>query len=178
MASNPLNNTTLLAVGITMAILTTTIFAIRMYLGVVKQRRFSFEDGWLIAAWAVFIVVTVLYCNAGEVIFRLQALEAGELALYPTVADDGLLVQKTFFVTTSGLWICLWLVKASLLSLYKRLINNVKVYLILWWVVVVICVVVCYPQPYSSTRISRQPLTSMYRPSQAPSHRQCYPAQA
>jgi hypothetical protein len=116
-----------------------------MYLGVAKQRRFSWEDGWLIAAWAVFVVITVLYLNIGPTIFRLEALAAGEIPLYPEVSDDGLSVQKTFFVTTSGLWICLWLIKASLLSLYKRLVGTVKSYLIAWWIVVGICVVVSLP---------------------------------
>lgn len=126
-----------------MAILTTAIFGLRTYLGVVKKRQFAWEDGWLIAAWAVFIAVTTLYLNAGATIFRLQALASGQIDVYPTVADDGLKLQKTFFVTTSGLWICLWLVKASLLSLYKRLMDNLKLYIILWWVVVGICVIVC-----------------------------------
>jgi hypothetical protein len=142
MAPTRINNTALMATGISLAVLTTAVFSARMYLGIVKQRRFSWEDGWLIAAWAVFIAITSLYLNIGPVIFRIEALAAGDIPLYPTVADDSLALQKTFFVTTSGLWICLWLVKASLLSLYKRLVGSVRSYLIAWWIVVVICVVV------------------------------------
>lgn len=136
------NNTALRATGITLLLLTTSIFSARMYLGIVKQRRFSWEDGWLIAAWAVFVVITSLYLNIGETIFRIEALAAGKIPMYPTVADDSLNLQRTFFVTTSGLWVCLWLVKASLLSLYKRLLGSVKAYLIAWWAVVAICVIV------------------------------------
>jgi hypothetical protein len=142
MAANNLTFPSLLATGITMLVLTTAVFIARMYLGIVKQRRFSPEDGWLIASWVVFVVVTSLYINAGPVIFRIQDLTEGLIPMYPEILDDSLVLQKTFFVTTSGLWICLWLVKASLLSLYKRLMDNVRVYLILWWIVVVICVLV------------------------------------
>lgn len=142
MAGHSFSNATLLATGIAMIVLTTVVFGARMYLGVVKQRRFSWEDGWLIAAWVVFVVITALYLNAGPIIFRLQAVAAGELAPYPTILDDSLVLQKTFFVTTSGLWICLWLIKASLLSLYRRLMSNLRLYTILWWVVVGICVIV------------------------------------
>lgn len=137
-----LSQESLLATGIFMIILTTIIFAARMYLGAIKKRQFVWEDGWLIAAWVVFIVVTALYLNAGPVIFRFEAIASGDLAPYPTVLDDSLKLQKTFFVSTSGLWICLWLVKASLLTLYKRLMSNLRAYIIMWWIVVVICVVV------------------------------------
>lgn len=134
-----------MATGITMSILTTIVFGAHMYLACFKQRKFSWEDGWLVAAYVVFIVITGLYLNAAEVIFRLEGLADGTTQLYEPekMAADGLHIQKTFFVTTSGLWICLWLIKASLLSLYKRLMNNLRLYLILWWIVVVICVIVC-----------------------------------
>lgn len=133
-----------MATGIAMAILTTTVFGSHMYLACIKQRKFAWEDGWLAAAYVVFIVITALYLNAATVIFRMEGLVAGTVPPYEPekMAGDGLHVQKTFFVTTSGLWICLWLIKASLLSLYKRLMNNLRLYLILWWVVVVICVLV------------------------------------
>ncbi|KAG7145040.1 hypothetical protein HYQ46_006211 [Verticillium longisporum] len=52
----------------------------------------------------------------------------------------GLRIQKTFFVTTSGLWISLWLVKGSLLAVYKRLMVNLRLFTILWWVTVGICI--------------------------------------
>lgn len=142
MPSTRINNTALLATGISLMVLTTAVFGARMYLGIVKQRRFSWEDGWLIAAWAVFVAITSLYLNIGPVIFRVEALGAGEIPMYPTILDDSLALQKTFFVTTSGLWICLWLIKASLLSLYKRLVGTVRAYLIAWWIVVIICIVV------------------------------------
>lgn len=148
MAPGSFTNTTLLAVGVAMAILTTAVFGTRSYLGIVKKRQFMWEDGWLIASWVVFMAVTILYLNAGATIFRLQALAAGEIDPYPTVGDDGLKLQKTFFVTTSGLWICLWLVKASLLSLYRRLISNLKLYIIMWWIVVAICLIVRYPASF------------------------------
>lgn len=142
--SSTLTVTALMGTGIAMSIFTTAVFGAHMYLACIKQRKFGWEDGWLTAAYVVFIVITGLYLNAGEVIFRLEGLATGLVEPYEPekMAADGLHIQKTFFVTTSGLWICLWLVKASLLSLYKRLMNNLRLYLIMWWIVVAICVIV------------------------------------
>jgi hypothetical protein len=180
MAPSQLDNTALLATGIIMVVLTTAIFGTRMFYGVIKQRRFSWEDGWLIAAWIVFVVITSLYLNAGPVIFRLQAVAAGEIPLYATIPEDSLVLQKTFFVTTSGLWICLWLIKASLLSLYKRLFANLRWYLVLWWIVVVICVLVRSTLGngiyLSNSRSIGSHSNDRLLP--APSHRQCYHVRA
>lgn len=139
----------LMGTGISLAIFVTFVYGAHMYLACIKGRKFAWEDGWLTAAYVVFIVITALYLNASDVIFRLEGLSTGQVLPYEPekMAADGLKVQKTFFVTTSGLWICLWLIKASLLSLYKRLMSNLRLYIILWWTVVVICVVVCSVEP-------------------------------
>jgi hypothetical protein len=142
MSTNSLSNTALQATGIVTAIATGLIFGSRLVMGMLERRAFSWEDGWLAAAFVVFMVITSLYLSAGPVIFRLEDLAAGRIDLYPEVMDDSLTIQKTFFVTTSGLWISLWLVKVSLLTVYKRLMTNVRLFTILWWATLVICIVV------------------------------------
>ncbi|KAI6778064.1 uncharacterized protein J7T54_007672 [Emericellopsis cladophorae] len=136
-----LDNTKLMVTGIIMSVLASLIFFTHVYLAVIRKRTFSWEDGWLTAAWLVFIAVTSLYLNAGPIIFRLQDVSEGKIEPYATVMDDSLVVQKAFFVVPSVLWICLWLIKASLLCLYKRLMAGLKTYIIFWWIVVFICVV-------------------------------------
>ncbi|KAH6670232.1 hypothetical protein EV126DRAFT_435954 [Verticillium dahliae] len=140
MSSNTLDNTALLATGICMVILTSAVFGFRLAISLLERRQLAWEDGFLSAAYIVFLVISILYMLAGPTIFRLEDLAAGRIPMYPTIMDDSLRIQKTFFVTTSGLWISLWLVKASLLAVYKRLMVNLRLFTILWWVTVGICI--------------------------------------
>lgn len=129
--------------GITMVILASAIFGARTYLGIIKRRLFSWEDGWLIAAYVFFLATATMYLYLTPYIFRLQHLSEGRILPYPTILDDVVLCRSTFFFTSIGLSVCLWSVKASLLSLYKRLLQGAApIFLILWWVVVTICVLV------------------------------------
>jgi hypothetical protein len=75
--------------------------------------------------------------------FRLLAVQEGRLAPYPSMGEDALDAQKTFFFTSPGLWFTLWSVKFSLLAFYKKMMVNVSLYTKLWWVVLAYCVVVC-----------------------------------
>ncbi|KAG7116484.1 hypothetical protein HYQ44_007103 [Verticillium longisporum] len=140
MSSNTLDNTALLATGICMVILTSAVFGFRLAISLLERRQLAWEDGFLIAAYIVFLVISILYMLAGPTIFRLEDLAAGRIPMYATILDDSLRIQKTFFVTTSGLWISLWLVKGSLLAVYKRLMVNLRLFTILWWVTVGICI--------------------------------------
>ncbi|EEY16474.1 conserved hypothetical protein [Verticillium alfalfae VaMs.102] len=113
MSSNTLDNTALLATGICMVTLTSAVFGFRLATSLLERRHLAWEDGFLIAA--------------------LEDLAAGRIPMYATILEDSLRIQKTFFVTTSGLWISLWLVKGSLLAVYKRLMVNLRLFTILWW---------------------------------------------
>lgn len=146
MSTNSLTPKSLHATGIAMAVISSTVFAVRMYLGFVKRRRVSWEDGFLIVAWTFFFAVTVMYLQATSLIFRIEALATGKVtpANYPgDLAADTLRIQITFFITTIGLWLCLWCVKASLMTLYKRLMANLQPWITCWWIVVVVCLLVC-----------------------------------
>ncbi|KAM0596389.1 hypothetical protein ACHAPN_004449 [Verticillium nonalfalfae] len=140
MSSNTLDNTALLATGICMVTLTSAVFGFRLATSLLERRHLAWEDGFLIAAYIVFLVISILYMLAGPTIFRLEDLAAGRIPMYATILEDSLRIQKTFFVTTSGLWISLWLVKGSLLAVYKRLMVNLRLFTILWWVTVGICI--------------------------------------
>ena len=142
MAGNYVTETSVRATGISMIILTSLIAGIRILLAIDQQRRFSWDDGWLLAAYIFFLAISILYIVAAHTMFKLTKVANGDLALYPTVADDGLFIQKVFFVTTSGLWFCLWSVKFSLMAVYKRLMKNLPHKIRLWWAVVIFCVLV------------------------------------
>jgi hypothetical protein len=135
-SSNYVTPTSLRATGIAMMILASLLAAARLIVSIIRPKKFQWEDGWLLAAYTFFMTIAILYQIVAPAMFRLEALGKGEIEPYPTIAKDGLFVQKIFFVVTSGLWFTLWCVKASLLALYKRLMVGVKSYIIMWWIVV------------------------------------------
>ena len=145
MASDAVTATSLRVAGITLIVITTLIAGARFTIAFSRLKQFSWDDGFLIAAYVFFLAVSILYLVATPTMFRLQALEEGKIKLYPTVSSDGLFVQKIFFVTTSGLWFTLWCVKFSLLALYRRMMNGLPRYIRIWWFVVVFCFVVSAP---------------------------------
>lgn len=144
MAGNYVTPTSIRATGITMLVLTTLIAGLRLFLAIHQQKGFHWDDGWLLVAYAIFVVITSLYLNVIPVMFKLDALGKGEIEPYPTVADDGLFLQKTFFVVTSGLWLCLWSVKFSLMAVYKKLMKGLPRYIMVWWMVIGFCLIVSH----------------------------------
>lgn len=139
-----IDQTALQAVGITMIVLASIVFIARAYLGIVKRRVFAWEDGWLVAGYVFFVTTASLYIYLAPYIFKLQHLGEGRIPMYPTFLDDVLLCRSTFFFTSIGLPLCLWSIKASLLSLYKRLLEGgAQIFQILWWIVVCIALLVC-----------------------------------
>ncbi len=145
--------TSLKATGYTLIAVTTVIAGVRLTMAISRPKKFGWDDFWLLLAYIFFLVVSILYLVATPVMFRLEALAAGKIKMYPTVADDGLFIQKVFFVTTSGLWFTLWSVKFSLMALYKRLMDGLKFYIRIWWAVIIISFIVCALVTVTSWRI-------------------------
>lgn len=144
MAGNYVTQASVMATGITMVVLSSLIAGLRLFLSMSEQRKFQWEDGWLVAAYVFFLVLSILYLVATPTMFRVAKVASGDMEPYPSIAEDGLFIQKTFFVTTSGLWLCLWAVKLSLMAVYKRLMAGLKHYIRIWWAVIVFCLVVCH----------------------------------
>lgn len=138
--------TTIKATGIALIVLTSLVVVVRFVGSVRRFKDLKAEDYFLIVGYIFFLELSIVYIYIAPVIFRLAALSAGEIPLYPTVMQDSVQLQIVFFVTTSSLWICLWMIKFSLLSMYKRLLVG-KQYLIAWWAIVVSCILVWRPGP-------------------------------
>jgi hypothetical protein len=132
---------TIKATGIALIVLTSLVVLVRFIGSVRRPKELKAEDYLLVIGYIFFLELSILYIYIAPVIFRLAALSAGTIAPYPTVMDDSVKLQIVFFVTTSSLWICLWMVKFSLLSMYKRLLVG-KQYLLAWWAIVILCILV------------------------------------
>src|ERR1700754_5226227 len=102
--SNYVTPASLRATGIAMMILASLVAAARLIVSIIRPKKFQWEDGWLLAAYAFFMTIAIMYQIVAPTMFRLEALSRGEIEPYPTIAKDTLFLQKIFFVVTSGLW--------------------------------------------------------------------------
>ncbi|KAJ5589360.1 hypothetical protein N7537_012038 [Penicillium hordei] len=130
---------TIKGTGIALIVLTSLVVGTRFVGSIRSFKDLQAEDYLLIVAYIFFLELSILYIYISPVIFRIAAVSAGKIAPYATISEDGLRLQTVFFVTTSSLWLCLWMVKFSLLAMYKRLLVGKK-YLIAWWVIMGFCV--------------------------------------
>ena len=118
-------------------------FAItRIGIRITRPKALAAEDALVLLAYLTFLVSTTLYIKISANIFRVSAVINGTTLPYPELPQDAMEQIRTFFATTLLFWCTLWLVKASLLSLYWRLLQPSRLYRKFWWAVVVFCAVV------------------------------------
>jgi hypothetical protein len=152
---------TIKGTGIALIVLTSLVVGTRFVGSIRSFKDLQAEDYLLIVAYIFFLELSILYIYISPVIFRIAAVSAGKIAPYATISEDGLRLQTVFFVTTSSLWLCLWMVKFSLLAMYKRLLVGKK-YLIAWWVIMGFCVLVWISRLSASLQITDQALLSLF----------------
>ncbi|CAL5866155.1 uncharacterized protein PFLUO_LOCUS362 [Penicillium psychrofluorescens] len=118
---------------------TSLVVAVRLAGSIRQVKDIKAEDFLILIAYALFLELAILYIIITPVIFRLAALESGLIPMYAGVEHDTLQIQIFFFVTTSSLWLCLWMVKFSLLSMYKRFLSG-RAYITAWWLIFGFCI--------------------------------------
>lgn len=91
--------------------------------------------------------------------YRVTNAIEGVTQVYPTIIKDSLFMIKIFFANTLLLWFTLWAVKFSFLALYRKLFSGIKVYMHLWWGVVVFALIVSVPDDWVAHSIK---LTATY----------------
>lgn len=128
-------------VGYTLIAVTSLVVIARYAASIRRFRDFKAEDYLLLVAYAFFLELSVLYIVISPVLYRLAALENGAIPVYPTVSQDGVQMQIFVFVCTTSLWMCLWMIKFSLLSIYKRFLTG-KAYYVAWWTIMALCILV------------------------------------
>jgi hypothetical protein len=72
------------------------------------------------------------------------------------MAEDTVIISNMIFVAPRMFWATLWCIKLSLLLLYRRsLVGLHKIYIVVRWVVVGLCLLVsCHPRFVHSSRRS------------------------
>lgn len=100
-----------------------------------KTRRLPLqaEDLWMYAALISFVLTCALYLATIPTLFNVSAIEAGEMAPYPSLEADLVVMLKEFFVVQFFFWLTLWAVKWSLLFMFKRITEGLPLYNRIWW---------------------------------------------
>ncbi|KAJ5576441.1 hypothetical protein N7535_003367 [Penicillium sp. DV-2018c] len=130
---------TIKGTGIALIVLTSIVVGIRFIGSIRSIADLKAEDCLLCVAYLFFLTLSILYIYIAPVIFRLAAAKTEPTPLYTTFMEDARKLQITFFVTTSSLWLTLWMTKFSLLAMYKRLLVG-KQYLLAWWIITGGCI--------------------------------------
>ena len=151
---------TIKGAGIALIVLTSLVVGTR-FAGLIRSPKdLKAEDYLLIVAYIFFLELSILYIYISPTIFRLAAVGTGTIPPYATISEDVLRLQTVFFVTTSSLWLCLWMVKFSLMAMYKRLLVG-KSYIIAWWTITGFCVLVCISRRSANIKITDRIIISL-----------------
>ncbi|KAF9894027.1 hypothetical protein FE257_008999 [Aspergillus nanangensis] len=119
--------------------LTTLVVIARFSTSLSRLKELKAEDYLLALAYAIFLVLAILYIIIAPTLFKIKAVQLGQTPPYATLMEDSFKLQAFFFFTTGSLWLCLWMIKFSLLAMYKRLLNG-RAYFIAWWGLLGFCI--------------------------------------
>lgn len=134
-----------------MVAMTSAVFAVRVALQAWRRKAVEAQDILLFIAFLAYLAFAILYIVITPIFFKIQALQAGLVAPWPTMMTDIRFASKVMWQSGMEYWTCLWFVKLSLLVLYKKLLVGMpKVYLWTWWGTLIFCIVVSKGSLYNS----------------------------
>ena len=108
-----------------------------------NRKAMLVQDYMLYAAYACFLAMSICYLVIIPTIYKIGRVKNGLMAPWNTMAEDVVIYIRIMFFTTVFFWLSLWLVKLSLLALYKKLLTGLPlVYVRLWWAVFIFCLTV------------------------------------
>jgi hypothetical protein len=143
--SNYVTASQVTSTGYTMIALTSVFAFSRFGARYYKQSGFQLEDFFVLLSWACFIALSIMYILVTPVMYKISAATTGQ-KVYDSLEEldtDALFEIKIFFTNTILLWVVLWSVKLSLLTLYRRLFNGLPAQIRWWWAVMAFTLVVC-----------------------------------
>ncbi|EAU31475.1 predicted protein [Aspergillus terreus NIH2624] len=139
MAGSNVTSETIRGSGYALIVLTTLIVITRFGTTLSRIKELKAEDYLLAFAYLLFLVLAILYIIIAPTLYKIKAVQLQLIQPYPELPEDSLKLQIFFFFATGSLWLCLWMVKFSLLAMYKRLLNG-RVYFIAWWALLGFCI--------------------------------------
>ena len=139
------------AVTYAMVVLASLFIVARAGIQVSKRKAMQLQDYLLYIAYLFFIVMAICYLVIIPKVYMIGRVSNGSMTPWATMAADVVMYIRVMFITTMLFWLALWLVKFSLLALYKKLMTGLPtVYVKLWWAVFIFCLIVSthYPLCY------------------------------
>jgi len=120
-----------------MVVLTTFVFLSRAVVRFRRPHQVAAADYILLLAYIFFMVQAILYLVTISPIYRWQAAFAGETEMYPNFVADLIVMRKVMLINSYVLWCTLWSVKFAFLSLYWKLVQQLPLYIKMWWAVTI-----------------------------------------
>lgn len=97
-----------------------------------KVHAIQVEDCLVWLATVFYICFVSLYIAVFPVYDRVSKVGAGELAPYPSIVHDSYFMLACLFSAQLLFWSTLWTIKLSLLFWFRRLIQGLPKYTLLW----------------------------------------------
>lgn len=119
-----------------LVILASLFTIVRTGIQIWKKKAMQPQDYLLYSAYVCFLAMSISYLSIIPTIYRIGRVNNGLMLPWSTMAEDVVVYIRMMFCTTVFFWLSLWLVKLSLLALYKKLLTGLPVvYVRLWWAV-------------------------------------------
>jgi uncharacterized membrane protein YidH (DUF202 family) len=126
----------------TMVVLASLFTFTRVGIQIWKRKSMQLQDYLLYTAYTLFLVMSICYLVIIPKVYMIGRVSNGLMLPWPTMAADVIMYIRMMFVTTMFFWLSLWLVKLSLLALYRKLLTGLPhIYIKLWWAVFIFCLV-------------------------------------
>lgn len=134
---------TVLKVAYSMLGLTSSVILARIGLNILKPKSHTASDYFVFLAFAFYATMCALYISVSPYMQRVYGVINKEIAPYPDMPGDTVIMTKMIFAAPCFFWLTLWAIKFSLLLLYRRLLVGLnKKYTIIWWSIVGLCLLV------------------------------------
>ncbi|CAI6336544.1 unnamed protein product [Periconia digitata] len=118
-------------------VLTTLFIIARVAIHVSRRKSFEFQDFFIYFAYALYVGLWTEYIIAVPYLYKLSAVALGEIDIYPTITQDAGYMSRLIFSAQMLFYTCLFAVKLSLMTLYRKLLVGIGgIYYKIWWSIV------------------------------------------
>lgn len=135
-------------VAYSMLAVTGSVMVARIVLQFQRAKWPTLSDSFVFLGFAFHIAMCGVYVVAVPLMKRVYLVLDDKGPAYPGFDNERIAMAKIFFAAPAMFFMILWSIKFSLLFLYRRLLTGVnKYYTLIWWVILVLCVLVSIINP-------------------------------
>ena len=118
--------------------------SIRLYIRLYVQKHFAVDDGFIVFGVLLLVAAMGMLYHFVDILFLSEALLLGDkdIELSSNVIQDALSFQKWATISLIITWVAINTVKASFLSLFRKLVDRIRPLIIYWRFVLAYTIVV------------------------------------